>query len=189
MIDYKRLADSMEFYESKGFRRIESPWTVTQAVSDITRPKDALDFKLVHDDKKVLVASGEQSFLYLYLKGFLPKGNYQTTTPCFRKDSFDIYHTKYFIKTELINTERVDSLSLETMVDIAVENFRRFIPKELSERLVVVGTDDTSYDINLGGIEIGSYGIRSCEFLDWVYGTGIAEPRMSQVLDMLKRRK
>lgn len=42
----------------------------------------------------------------------------------------------------------------------------------------MVGTTD-GYDITYKGIELGSYGMRKCEFLEWVYGTGCAEPRLS----------
>ena len=84
MINYGRLDRSIKYYEENGFKRIESPWTVTKAVSAITKPPGGKDWEIVGKDK-VLVASGEQSFLYLYLKGFLPKGKYQTVTPCFRE--------------------------------------------------------------------------------------------------------
>ena len=80
MIDYKILNDSILYYESKGFKRIEAPWTVSENVDNITKPKDRLSFQLKHNNK-CLVASGEQSFLYLYLKNFLPLGQYQTVTP------------------------------------------------------------------------------------------------------------
>ena len=38
---------------------------------------------------------------------------------------------------------------------------------------------DESYDIESNGIELGSYGIRQHENITWVYGTGLAEPRLS----------
>jgi hypothetical protein len=38
-----------------------------------------------------------------------------------------------------------------------------------------------SYDIMLDGIEIGSYGHRTCLFCNWIYGTGLAEPRFSRI--------
>jgi hypothetical protein len=41
---------------------------------------------------------------------------------------------------------------------------------------------NTQVDIEFAGIELGSYGIRSCDFLDWVYGTGVAEPRLSSIM-------
>jgi len=46
MIDYGLIDKSIKYYEKKGFQRIESPWTVTQAISDITKSKGVreLDF-------------------------------------------------------------------------------------------------------------------------------------------------
>ena len=41
------------------------------------------------------------------------------------------------------------------------------------------------YDIDYHGIELGSYGIRHCQFLNWIYGTGCAEPRLSKVMTYL----
>ena len=78
-----------------GFERIETPWLVTEAVDGITRPADVQPYR-VESKNKNLIASGEQGFLYLYLKEYLPKGKFQTVTPCFRNDSFDYTHTKYF---------------------------------------------------------------------------------------------
>lgn len=76
MINYQYIQDSIEYYEENGFLRIEAPWTVSEKVSDITKPDGALNMQFKHNDK-CFVASGEQSFLYLYLKEFLPKGQYQ----------------------------------------------------------------------------------------------------------------
>jgi len=173
MIDYARLDRSIKFYEEYGFKRIESPWTVTKEISNITKPADVKDWEIIGKDK-VLVASGEQSFLYLYLKGFLPKGKYQTITPCFRDEPFDITHTKYFIKNELIITDEVNSLKLDEIVSIC----KKFFEKEIGKKVDVIKTEQ-GFDLEYNGIEIGSYGIRSCEYLDWIYATGLAEPRMT----------
>jgi len=97
MISYENLHKSLLFYENKGYKRIESPWTVTEAVIDITRPFFVNEKYKIETKKKCLVASAEQSFLYLYLKGFLPLGKFQSCTPCFREEEFDKTHSKYFI--------------------------------------------------------------------------------------------
>lgn len=175
MIDYNRIGRSIEFFEKVGIQRIESPWTVTKAVSTITKPEGKIDWEIIGKDK-VLVASGEQSFLYLYLKGFLPKGKYQTVTPCFRDEVFDVTHTKYFMKNEIIITDKVDKESLLWLVNTC----KKFFEIETKREVNIVKTDD-GYDLEIDGIEIGSYGIRSCEYLDWIYGTALAEPRMSLV--------
>lgn len=174
MIDYSLIDRSINFYNSKGFKRIESPWTVTKAVANITKPKEKNEFEIVGKNK-VLVASGEQSFLYLYLKDFLPLGLYQTVTPCFRDEIFDQTHTKYFIKNELINTQTVNQANLHAMI----ESCKEFFENELKRTATVVKKDEYNYDIEVNGVEVGSYGIRHCDYLSWIYGTGCPEPRLS----------
>ena len=180
MIDYSLLHESTLYYASHGFQRIESPWAVSEYADNITKPKSAQPFIIEHN-KKHLVASGEQSFLYLYLKGFLPKGQFQTITPCFRFESFDSLHTKYFMKNELIKTDNVSEKELEIMVGIALMFFKPMFPDAK-----VVPTE-IGYDIEVNGIELGSYGIRKCDFLEWIYGTACAEPRTSMARSMYGR--
>lgn len=177
MIDYKLLDDSVKFYENEGFSRIESPWAVSAQIDDITRPEEKTPYELKHNNKR-LVASGEQSFLYLYLKGFLPKGKFQTITPCYRYESFDFLHTKYFMKNELIDTENVSEKRLEEILDIALNFYRQYIPDATE-----VQTPD-GFDIIVHGKELGSYGIRQCEFAKWIYATGCAEPRTSSLIKL-----
>ncbi len=181
MIDYGIISNSILFYESNGFQRVEVPWTVTKGISNITKPKDAGDFELIHNDGKVLVASAEQSFLYQYAKGFLPKGRFQAVTPCFRKESFDAIHTKYFIKNELIETLDVTTDNLKDILYTAYE----FLQSHFKRELTISQLGDT-YDIMCGDIELGSYGIRTCDFLTWIYGTGVAEPRTSLAIEKYK---
>jgi hypothetical protein len=186
MINYKLIDESISFYETVGFKRIESPWTVTKNISDITNPTGK-DFT-IKEKNKVLVASGEQSFLYLYNKGFLPKGRFQTTTPCYRDESFDEYHTKYFIKNELIITDTVNMECLDLLVETAALFFNTHI-NDNKYRVTKLKTGDESYDLMLNGIEVGSYGIRSCSYLNWIYGTGLAEPRFSKILWDITNKK
>lgn len=179
MIDYKIISESIDYYEDNGFKRIESPWTVSEYVDNITKPKDVLSFQLKHNDK-CLVASGEQSFLYLYLKDFLPRGQFQTTTPCFRYESFDFSHTKYFIKNELIKTDIVNKVELEKVIDNCFNFFKNYIPN-----IDIIKTE-IGYDIEFQGHELGSYGIRENEYLKWIYATGCAEPRLSKIIKLSK---
>ena len=62
MISFKNLADSIEYYQSNGYIRIEAPWLIPPCIDDITKPEDKKHYMLQHNDK-CLVASGEQSFL------------------------------------------------------------------------------------------------------------------------------
>lgn len=185
MINYDIIAESIRHYEEFGFIRVESPWTVTRSISNITKPEGAKDFYIAEKDK-VLVASGEQSFLALYNKEFLPKGWYQTVTPCFRDESFTPLHTKYFIKNELIitgenelNTEYMSIVWLENIVEKASWFFQKYLD---SKHIKIKSTSSLSYDIMCEEIELGSYGIRQCDFLKWIYGTGVAEPRLSRAI-------
>lgn len=179
MIDYKIISDSISYYDDNGFTRIEAPWTVSEYIDNITKPKGITSFQLKHNNK-CLVASGEQSFLYLYLKDFLPKGQYQTTTPCFRFESFDYSHTKYFIKNELIKTDIVNEIELNKIVNICFNFFKQYIPN-----IDIIKTD-IGYDIEYKGNELGSYGIRENEYLKWIYATGCAEPRFSKIINLYK---
>lgn len=177
MINYSILNSSVEHYEKHGFTRIETPWLVSEYVDSLTRPKGVNPY-VVSTKNKNLIASGEQGFLYLYLKEFLPKGRFQTITPCFRNDEFDFTHTKYFMKNELIDTENVTQSSLDEIVNIAVSFF-----ESVFKKYVIVTKTGEGYDILYRGVELGSYGIRECDFLRWIYGTGCAEPRTSKLLN------
>lgn len=178
MIDYNLINKSIEFYFEKGFERIETPWLVTDYVDSITRPKEVIPYR-VDNKNKNLVASGEQGFLYLYLKEYLPKGRFQTVTPCFRNDSFDLTHTKYFIKNELIITDNVNKKTMEELMGYS----RNFFENIFNKIIDVVKTDE-GCDLEIEGYELGSYGIRKCDFLHWVYGTGCAEPRTSKLMGL-----
>ena len=189
MIDYFKIAQSIKYYEKKGFVRIEAPWWVSRDISQITKPKGVEDF-YIEKNKKVLVASGEQSFLYMANKGRLPKGQYQTVTPCFRDESIDREHKKCFIKNELIKTDSVRKKDLNKIVKLSYNFFKKYVPK----KNLIIEKTNIGYDINMiigeeTSIELGSYGIRECEFLEWIYATGCAEPRLSRALDRFYRYK
>lgn len=187
-IDYLKIANSISFYEKKGFKRIEAPWWVPAEIKDITKPKDAPadEGYFLKKNNKFLVASAEQSFLYMANQGLLPKGRYQATTPCFREEIQGIMKRKYFLKNELIITDKVNQSQLNFAIDCALKFFKTQVLEK--NKLNVVKIDD-SFDIEYGGIELGSYGIRSTSFLDWIYATGCAEPRLSRAIEKVKKDK
>jgi seryl-tRNA synthetase len=180
MINYSIIQKSIDFYDKVGFTRIETPWYVSKNVAAITKPPNLRDdeFILNHNDKR-LVASGEQGFLYLYLKGFLPKGKFQTVTPCFRFESHDETHTKTFIKNELISTSDISKTTLESIISNCYNYFKSI---GFDNKLNVVKTD-IGFDINYLDTELGSYGIRETSFLKYIYATGVSEPRASYLLN------
>ena len=176
MINYNLLAHAVGHYEAKGYKQIEVPWTVSENIDDITKPADRIHYQLKHNDK-CLIGSGEVGFLYLYCKDYLPKGRYQTVTPCWRDEPYDGMHAKCFMKNELIITDEVNNDTLKQIIDDAVSFFSQYVEVEVIE--TEIGYDIVSKE---GGYELGSYGIRHCEYMDWVYGTGCAEPRLSRVM-------
>lgn len=186
MINYGYIERSCRFYEQKGFTRLEVPWWASKDVVHITKPadiKDREDFYLPVNDM-VLVSSAEQSFLALAKESKMPVGRFFAVTPCFRNEHETAMSCKYFLKTELIDTSiRADILDdvrlLGDMVNVAMGFFREIVPSV--ELLKLVCTDE-GWDIEYGGVEIGSYGIRFHEYMNWVYGTGVAEPRLSRAI-------
>lgn len=190
MIDYLKLANSVQHYEGLSFVRIEVPWMVTAQIAELTKPPNAFDYH-VQDIKKVLVASAEQSFLYLATKDQLPKGKYQAITPCFRYEPIDLTHRKCFMKNELINTESVSNESLMEIIQGALKFYQQYIN---IDRLKIVEAEAhkaiINYDIvaivNGQEMELGSYGIRKSEVLKYIYGTGCAEPRLSLIMKKIE---
>ncbi len=197
MINYGLIDLASHHYESHGFKRIESPWLVTPEISDITKAPGLSSYIVRKDNEikeKVFVASGEQSFLYLVNKGFLPEsGRFHTITPCMRNDAFDATHTKYFVKLELIDFDSRNEIDAVTEINLMIQTALGFFKKHAdSSKLAVEKTTNTefpSWDILLDGIEIGSYGYRECLFCNWIYGTGIAEPRFSRLVQSNRKGK
>ena len=184
MIDYGKIDNAIRFYEEKGYIRLEAPWWVSQEIMDITKPADQdMPAYFIDENKKCLVASGEQSLLYMANKGRLPKGKYQTTTPCFRNESIGVLNKKCFLKTELMVTDDTSTTSLLKVIEDAMEFFRMelYLNDAPPEPLELKETDD-GFDITYRNIEVGSYGIRECSFLKWIYATGVAEPRLSRAI-------
>ena len=179
MINYQLLQNSIEYYNKLGFVRIETPWMVSEYVDNLTKPNHIISSQLKHNNE-CLVASGEQSFLELYLKNYLPKGKFQTITPCFRIEEIDFLHSKNFMKNELIITDNPTDKELNILVENCLIFFQKELPKSYVKKT------DIGFDIEINNYELGSYGIRQTEFLTWIYATGCAEPRFSTLINMYK---
>ena len=197
LVDYGLLHASTKHYERRGFKRIEAPWLVSSEISDLTRPKVVAQY-VVHKEggnvlgdgkQKAFVASGEQSFLYMMAKGYLPKGSYQTITPCIRNEMFDETHVKYFIKNELIITDFTPATKESALNDIMAAAMAFFRSCVIDPAEVVHVDTDIGVDIEYHNIEIGSYGYRESMVGNWIYGTGLAEPRFSRLVDSLGTRR
>jgi hypothetical protein len=181
-IDYRFLSIAVGFYEIRGYKYLEVPWFVSQESCDVTCPPWAELFKTFAG---CLVASGEQSFIEMRKK--LAPGKYQCVTPCFRdEEKPDELHLQYFMKNELIRVlppgQNVE-FEVESIIVEACDFFSstmNIFGKTGSEMRVV--ETNIGKDIEINGIEVGSYGYREYDNFRWVYGTGCAEPRLSQAL-------
>lgn len=177
-INWRRLTSALTFYNMSGYNQIDLDWTVEEKTSEITKPFGKKDF-FVYD--KVLVASGEQSFLEMMKNNKLKQGKYCGITPCFRDEyELDHIHQTYFMKVELIDTIQPNKKGLDKMLDYSLEFFSNYT----EVRALEIG--DELYDIidTKTGIELGSYGTRQYKNLKWVFGTGLAEPRLTKVINL-----
>lgn len=192
MIDYEKIAAAVYYYETHNFKYIEVPWLISKESMMITAPPGV---RLFDTFAGSLVASGEQSFLEIRKE--LMKANsfpalYQCVTPCFRDEANpDDLHLQYFMKNELIginwhsfeNKEEVPWALLNFVMRIALDFFRRYAKDEDIKLIdAPMSNSVVNHDITIKGIEVGSYGYRYTDDFAWVYGTGCAEPRLSQVL-------
>lgn len=179
-IDFSKLFTAKTFYEFSGFTWIDVPWTVDEDIANITKPLECKNFIV---NGKCLVASAEQSFLQLSLKGDengvkLKPGKYAAMTPCFRDESvLDRLHSPYFMKIELFQSIDVNMQYLGSMIEAAETFFKTYCMK------VLVAESEDGFDITTKqGIELGSYGIREYEGFKWIFGTGCAEPRLTRAI-------
>lgn len=173
IIDWQRLADAEAHYTSAGYRPTHVPWIVSRKAYRETAPGDKLHMQTVGG---YLVGSAEQSFIQLLLDGRSP-GKSQALTPCFRwEEEYDDLHHPYFMKLELFSPHFA-KYDLNTMINDAIAFFDRYTSP-------VVTPTDIGYDLTdlRTGIELGSYGVREASGRRFVYGTGLAEPRLSEVL-------
>lgn len=178
---WHRLAHAINHYERSGFEYIEVPWLVSKESLDVTRPPYAKPFETFMGN---LVASGEQSFIEIR-EDLCPRCKYQCITPCFRDENYDELHFPYFIKNELIVVLWKDDKPME-MIEHVISTAQQFFKDYLTHPLIMpteIGWDIV-YIKDDTEIELGSYGYREYDGFRWVYGTGCAEPRLSQAISI-----
>lgn len=180
-IDYQKVSWALNFYESNGYRYIEAPWIVTQDALRITLPKNRVGYQLGHPNYSpgYLVGSAEQSFLQLLKDRELPPGRYVAAGPCFRDELIiDELHQTSFFKVELIELAARDTFTKLDVERVAM-GCRNAMQWMSGQNAYIIETPE-GLDIEINGIEVGSYGIRSHEDASWVYATGLALPRFDQ---------
>lgn len=180
IIEYNILAKAKTFYEFHGYPEIPVPWIISHDAYYATKPSSVTDFYVLNG---YMNASGEQSFIDLMLQGEkLTK--HCCITPCFRQEPIlDETHHTYFMKLELIDTD-VSKDNLKNMIDVAQTFFNQYTDT------YILKTDQGEESVDIvdtkNNIELGSYGIRRYKEYSWIYGTGVALPRLSTVINKNK---
>jgi len=190
-VNWGRLSRALNHWTDLGYKQVDVPWRVKRMYIKSTM-EDVEPAMIKHldmfeggKDSRCLIGSGEQAFIEMLWNRKLVGGNYVTCTPCFRDDLVDDLHQREFMKVEVISTTWP---TLDNLFDL-VEKARRFFLSEIGLplhesglRVVETSVEHPSFDIDLNGIEIGSYGIREWLGMKWIYGTGVAEPRFTKAL-------
>lgn len=184
-IDWQLLAKGLKYYEDFGYKRIEVPWAVTRDVAELTMPKDA---EPICAGELILVGSAEQGFLAIE-ELLSPSHLYCSISPCFRGEDYIVRgHTQLtFMKIELFGVIRNNApdLTLRQIIFSAKNFFEDNLPRNGSS--IELKETDIGYDIEINGVEVGSYGTRTVGNKTWVYGTGLAEPRFSYALKQVQK--
>lgn len=169
-IDLKLLTEALEYYKSKGYQSLTAPYLVDEDIVNLTLPKGRRAKK--HLDL-CYVGSAEQSIYQLHKNGVELSGKYMILTPCQRDEEvLDSHHLEIFLKLELISVG-------DKYVEILEDCFNFFQGNK-----EVVENDQGFLDININGLEVGSYGNRDYLGKCFSFGTGLALPRYTQALEV-----
>lgn len=186
------LHRALIWWQGRGFKFVDLPWTVPKEYSDATRPADCRDIPTLHGS---FVASGEQSFLQLWSEDRLPADapGYIGWTPCLRDEVLDETHQHGFMKVEWFVPAQVEaaplwSARLHELLALQSEMFQavaRLAGRPLAAPVwrCVIGPEQV--DLMVGDLEVGSYGRRYFNGRPYFYGTGLALPRFAQALASL----
>lgn len=176
--DWNLIKKALEYYTGLGYIYKETPWIVPPSVTALTCP-DAK--KVLCSKKHSFVGSAEQGFIHLAQQGILERGQrYLSAGPCVRLGETDDLHQEQFFKVELFylaNEEENPSAVANVFLDNASLFFSQM--SLIMPSTVEAENDPGVTDININGIEVGSYGTRSVDGITWAFGTGLAEPRFS----------
>lgn len=185
-INYQTVSRAISLYAPKGYKYVDTPWHVSADAMSVTLPRERSGFSMWHPylpHDKFLVGSAEQGFVQLMLDGAIQPGSYCSAGPCFRDEpEVDELHRYSFFKLELIriyaSNEAPELLDVWKIAHLAkdVHADLYWLGEKSKKQLRVVKTD-AGYDLELAGVEVGSYGLREHAGRRWLYGTGLALPR------------
>lgn len=173
-------------YRTMGYQQVEVPWIVAEQILHLTSPITTPHLLVKPEGQtKIggLIGSGEQGLLAI--REQLKIGKWMTLTPCFRVEpKYDNLYKQQFIKIELMEVldpkEGQKDWFLKGMISNAVRVMSTW------ERDVKLVETKDGFDLQVNEIEVGSYGLRQWGDFHWIYGTGLAEPRFSVAVGVLK---
>lgn len=178
--DWGLLARAMSYYAEIGYAPIEVPWFVPMEIQMLTCPHPS--FVMNVEGYGALVGSAEQSFMKLALGGEIEAGRYCALTPCFRRDAEDESHKATFMKVELFSFGG-SLLDMQIEASLMMARAASFMIRNLGQAPSPMSVKTAQgWDLEIGGVEVGSYGAREVPGLTWAYGTGVAEPRFSYAI-------
>lgn len=182
-MNWENIVEAISHYTARGYEYIEVPWVVSEKTTLMTMPKDATPIYCeLMDERNVLVGSAEQGFLEIR-KSLKPNQLYCSMSPCFRgeKSVQPGFRQLTFMKVELFSLTEDRNVVLNMLGD-ALSFFDAKFKFGSRHNLKTKNINENQYDIDLRDKEIGSYGFRSVEGVSWAYGTGLAEPRFTELL-------
>jgi hypothetical protein len=154
---------------------------VDEAAAVIPSPTGDKGIAYTVDGGDVLVCSAEQGFIADFIhkrREYVYGRRYFAVSPCFRNETLDETHSKWFMKLELFGIVVNEDAAL-WMRSGFVTDADRFYRKS--------GVKTKGQPTNIGvdlndaktGLELGSYGYRVVNDTYLIYGTGVALPRLS----------
>lgn len=181
---------ALQWWQNRGFQYVDLPWMVPTNYADAHRPSFCRDVPTLHGS---FVGSGEQSFLMLRDEDRLPVGarGYVGWTPCLRDEVLDATHQHGFMKAEwFVPLTDAEVANWRTILDELLEdqvgmfkNVSRYAGGPLELQITCEESGPNQWDLIVGGLEVGSYGLRYFNGRPYLYGTALALPRFTQALE------
>ncbi len=172
------LYSAMTFFKNSGYHFITVPMLIDEDVIRLTLPPDRLP---KFHNNKCYVGSAEQSIYQLIKEGKDLPPKVLAITPCQRDENvLDELHQEIFLKIELACTD--NTITYRDIANDVMNFYSQFTDKA---KIVDFVDFDNSCDIEIGGIEVGSYGQREYKGRTIHFGTGVALPRLAQSLNKL----
>ncbi len=165
-----RFINAVLYYKERGYIEADFPYYANIDAINITMPVG--NIALSHLGDTAYVGSAEQSFIDCILNGEPYEGSFMAFSPCHRDEKHLSSKTNLiFSKLELYSTSK-------SYMNI-LQDVKQFIVREygiLRENIEIIQTEN-GHDLELNGVELGSYGMRTVNGFTYAYGTGITFPR------------